>query len=221
MSETNGTYVWHALSLMLTFLFYGLISFPELIAWALYMDGYYDFARWYFTTIGYWGTIFAYPLPAIFELIHLVYYDIKTFPGTWAVYQIVFSVLVWVTTMLLHIYYIDPFVTFMDSRQRQECICSAPEILDIAPNADRETKLAWEFAIEQREKVCAIECPIKVIEEECGLERNPDISDLEYEAACEAYRRDLKAELGEGAGEEDEDEDEFDFEEEEGETEGW
>lgn len=186
---------------MLTFILYGAISFVEMIAWALYMDGYYNFARFYFTTIGYWGVIFAYPMPALFELIHLIYNGIGTFPGTWAVYQISMSVAMWIVTMFLHIFYIDDFVTFMDSRERKGCVCSAPEILDIAPNADRETKLAWEFAIEQREKVCAIECPIVVIEKDCPIERDPGISDVEYELACEAYRRDLKAELGEGASE--------------------
>merc|ERR1712224_1130273 len=58
ISQTNGTYIWLAVLLMLTFILYGVISFAELIAWALYMDGYYDFARIWFTTVGYWGSIF-------------------------------------------------------------------------------------------------------------------------------------------------------------------
>ena len=95
---------------------------------------------------------------------------------------------------LIHIYFIDDFISFLDSRKNDDCVCDAPEILPLADDADLETKLAWQFATEQREKVCAIQCPITFkIQPKCGLERLPGQSDLEYELACEALARETQS----------------------------
>jgi hypothetical protein len=56
-------------SLMFTFIFYALVSFVELIAWAFYMAGSPGFARFYFSTIGYWGCIVTYAVPWIFAAV--------------------------------------------------------------------------------------------------------------------------------------------------------
>jgi len=200
----------------MTFFLNFIVSFIEVIAWGLYMDGYYEVPRFYFTTIGYWGSVIFYAIPFLFELIHIIYRGAGAFPGTWAVFHMVMSFAIWMTAGLLHIFYVDDFIVFMDSRDRPRCICSAPEILPIDANADKETRLAWDFAIAQRKKICALQCPIIKIEEECGLDRLDGQSDIEYELACEALRRETKLQnIGSGTGDE-----EYEAESE-AEDEGW
>jgi len=56
---------------MMTFFFYLIVSFVEMILWIVYMTGEFEAARWYFSYIGYWGSIIAYALPMIFALIQM------------------------------------------------------------------------------------------------------------------------------------------------------
>ena len=56
-------------SLMFTFLFYLIVSFVEFIAWIIYMAGLPDFARFWFSTVGYWGSIIFYAIPWIFAAV--------------------------------------------------------------------------------------------------------------------------------------------------------
>lgn len=69
IGEVNGTYVYLALSLMMTFFFYFAVSVIELIAWIIFLTGDMAFARLWFSTVGYWGTIIAYALPWIFAAV--------------------------------------------------------------------------------------------------------------------------------------------------------
>lgn len=57
-----------ALSLMFSFVFYFLISVIELFSWLIYMITQSQFARFYFSTVGYWGSIFGYAIPWIFAV---------------------------------------------------------------------------------------------------------------------------------------------------------
>ena len=61
-----------AASMMLTFFLYFGVSVMELIAFFVYLEGTNRaFARFYFSTIGYWGSIIGYALPWIFALVHI------------------------------------------------------------------------------------------------------------------------------------------------------
>lgn len=56
---------------MFNWIFYMCVSLIEMIAWAVWMTGTNDggFARFYFGTVGYWGTIVAYFMPFLLSLI--------------------------------------------------------------------------------------------------------------------------------------------------------
>ena len=54
---------------MFTFLLYLLVSVIEMIAWAIYMTEDMGFARWYFSTIGWWGCVIGYIIPTIFGIV--------------------------------------------------------------------------------------------------------------------------------------------------------
>lgn len=70
--EASGKYVWLSASLLMTFITYFVVSVIELIAWVYYKFGQYDLARFYFSTIGYWGSLVAYFIPPFFGVIHMV-----------------------------------------------------------------------------------------------------------------------------------------------------
>lgn len=155
-AQTNGLYVWLAVSLIVSFVLGFFISVLEMVAWGLYMMDDYEFARIWMTTVGYWGSIIFYTAPFFLAMLHIIFNGAQRFGGTWAIYQMVGSAANWILTMLIHIYFIDDFISFLDSRTNEGCECDAPEILPLADDADLETKLAWQFATEQRERVCAI-----------------------------------------------------------------
>ena len=72
IGESNGVYNMLAASMMLTFFLYFGVSVMELIAFFVYLEGTNRaFARTYFSTIGYWGSIIGYALPWIFALVHI------------------------------------------------------------------------------------------------------------------------------------------------------
>lgn len=102
---------------MSTFFLYLIVSFVELIAWFCYLDGYFDFARFYFSYIGYWLSIFGYAVPFVLEIIQLIIKGSITFPGTWAIYHLLGSLILWIFAGLSHIFYIDDFVAFIDARE--------------------------------------------------------------------------------------------------------
>jgi len=127
--ENGGAYAWHAAALMSTFFLFFIVSFVEMIAWFTYLDGYYEFARQYFSTVGYWASIFLYIIPFVFETIQLIIKGSITFPGTWAIYHMLGSLFFWLFAGLTHILYIDDFISFIDAREPSQCICRAPEVL--------------------------------------------------------------------------------------------
>jgi len=69
IGQTNGPYVYISVSLLCTFLLYGGISLVEVIAFALIGSGEVEFAAFYFSTVGYWGSIIGYAFPWIFALL--------------------------------------------------------------------------------------------------------------------------------------------------------
>jgi len=72
IAEPNGQYNYFALGLMFNFVFYLLTCVVEFMAWMFYLsntDVY--FAAWWFSTIGYYCSIFGLPLPWIFMSVYI------------------------------------------------------------------------------------------------------------------------------------------------------
>lgn len=149
------------------------------------MEGYYEFARFYFATIGYWLVLIGYFLPVITCIIQVAEQGTTVFPGSWTLYHMVMSFALWLFCGLIHIIYIVPFISFIDAREQPKCVCNAPEVLDLDPDSDEETKLAWEFATEQYEKVCNIECPPPP--KDCPFEQLVEQSESDWRDACATY----------------------------------
>jgi len=76
MSEDGGTDGWVAASLFTGWLFYLLVSVTELVAWIVYEFGSLGFAEYYFSTVGYWGSIILYAFPWLLAAIHIGIYGI-------------------------------------------------------------------------------------------------------------------------------------------------
>jgi len=72
VAEPNGLYNYFALGLLFNFVFYGAVSVVEFLAWMWYLnnDDIY-FAAWWFSTIGYYGSIFGLALPWIFMAVYI------------------------------------------------------------------------------------------------------------------------------------------------------
>ena len=87
IGETNGRYIHLSVSLMFTFFLYMLVSFVEFILWILYCFEIMDPARWFFHTVGYWGSLVGYFLPVLFAMIQLgstLSGQTTSFPGAWS-----------------------------------------------------------------------------------------------------------------------------------------
>jgi len=74
MVEYGGTKTWVAASVFLGWVLYLVISVTELVAWIFYEFGSLGFAEFYFSTIGYWGSIIFLPLTWLAACIHLGIY---------------------------------------------------------------------------------------------------------------------------------------------------
>jgi hypothetical protein len=60
-----------AASLATTFILYFVVSGIELISFFVYLGGDKEFARFYFSTIGYYGSIIGYAIPWILAFAHI------------------------------------------------------------------------------------------------------------------------------------------------------
>ena len=123
MGEAGGKYIHLSISLLLTWLFYLLVSVVELAAWVCYMVGEYAFPRFYFVTFGYWGSIVLYFLPPVFAIIHLtseLRWDLNTFPGSWTLVLAVVGGLLWIAHSLFHILLVKDFIDFVDGKELDE-----------------------------------------------------------------------------------------------------
>lgn len=175
ISEPNGIYTWFALSLLFNFLFYGLISAIEFIAWVLYLNGEFYFAAFWFSTIGYWGSIFLLPLPWIFAAVYIndtLEGIIKDFPGNWAVLVMVMTLLMWIAFATMHIVYVPDFLAHVAALPKPPCRCDLPQVEPAKETATEEEKAAIKAAIEEREALCLIQCPPK--KGDCPLAKGED-----------------------------------------------
>lgn len=109
VAESNGEYNYFAMALLSNFLFYGLVSAVEFVSWMFYLNGDPYFAAFWFSTIGYYASILALPLPWIFSAVYLreTLKGITTvFPATWAIFLLIVTLVMWIVIMGLHINYV-------------------------------------------------------------------------------------------------------------------
>lgn len=190
IAEFGGRSRYLGLSLMFSFILYAAVGATEFVSWVMYMFDDIWFARWYFRNVGYWGSVIIYMIPPMFAFIQIVTESTITFPGSWAIFQFVSGMLIWGSTGLIHIYFIDDFVAYIDHWDSKVCVCTYPIIYDEPQGAEELTVKAWEYAKKERATICAIQCPPLPID--CKLKRKLGDTDDEYRERCEAAKRGIK-----------------------------
>jgi hypothetical protein len=186
VAESNGLYNYFAISLLANFVFYGLVSAVEFCAWVVYVNGDPYFAAFWFSTIGYYASIFGLPLPWILSAVFInTTMDGLTdvFPGHWAIFILVMTLWMWITISVLHIYYVPEFLAHVAALPPRACACQIPNVEPVGEAASEALKAEYTRASTEREALCLIECPPNAT---CPLEKDEDQSDAEYAAACAA-----------------------------------
>ena len=124
MFDTDGfntpNYFWLNLAYLTEWIFYFIISFVELIAWILAMNGYPMYlVVWAYICL--WGSIFLYGLPVIFIIIHSVDNGTeKTVNWTTdgGLPHLIIDIFLWVLTAVFH-YFFYPSLVFQHAQQLQ------------------------------------------------------------------------------------------------------
>jgi len=144
--EPNGLYMYFALGLLFNFVFYGLVSVVEFISWMFYLNNTdIYFAAWWFSSIGYWGSILLLPFPWIMMLVYISislegYIDI--FPGNWALVVLLFTLVMWIASSVVHIWYVPDFLLHIAALPKPPCVCPLPFVDPAEENASEEKKAA-------------------------------------------------------------------------------
>jgi len=191
--------VYLSVSIMFSFITYLLFSVVELIAWIFYLAGEYDFPKFYFSIIGYWGTLTTYWIGPLFAIIHLAVTlvgDAANFPGSWTLFLMIMGLILWIVHGLLHIFFVDAFVDYIEAQDAPPCVCDLPEVAEFSGKAGDDQKAAYEEAEKDRSRLCLIQCPMLL--KDCPISRSGLTGD-EYLAACKELRK-----LSEEMSEEDE-----------------
>jgi hypothetical protein len=81
------------------------------------------------------------------------------FPGSWAVFQFVTSLLFWLIAMMIHIFYIDSFEIYIDSFYTSSCVCDLPMVRALPAEPTEVEKKAWALAQAERKEKCSRICP--------------------------------------------------------------
>lgn len=181
---------------------YLIISVVELVAWIYYKNEEYAFPRFYFSTIGYWGSIVGYIIPPFMAIIQITggnVGDATYFPGNWATFLIIVGGVMWLAHGLLHIFYVPGFLAYIDAQPPKACECDLPVIAPLAMNASDDDQVVREAEVARRDQLCKIQCP----DNRCQLPKG-GLSDEEYDAACSAASA-AKSDEIEGATQVDED----------------
>lgn len=135
MAESGGAYVYLAFCLMWNFVVYGVVSVVEMVAWIMYLMGDMKFARFYFSTIGYWGSIVTYAFPWVFAVCQLASTMrgiTFSFPGVWTLALFIIGSILWIVCGQLHIFFVPAFVMRIDELTGANCMCSIPEVPALA-----------------------------------------------------------------------------------------
>jgi len=141
--------VYLSVSIMFSFITYLLFSVVELIAWIFYLAGEYDFPKFYFSIIGYWGTLTTYWIGPLFAIIHLaetLLGDPANFPGSWTLFLMITGLGLWIVHGLLHIFFVDAFVEYIESQPVKPCVCDLPEVRKFSGTKDDDSKMQFEDA---------------------------------------------------------------------------
>jgi len=60
---------------------------------------------------------------------------------------------------LLHIFYIDDFMAYIDAQEPTVCECSQPQVPALPDKPTPVIVVARQAAIEERRELCKLECP--------------------------------------------------------------
>ena len=84
-----------------------------MISWLFYLTGSYTFAKLWFSTVGYWGSIIAYAFPWILAICQIAQTNKGTtdwFPGVWTLTLYVVGLILWIVHAFAHILLVPSFV---------------------------------------------------------------------------------------------------------------
>jgi hypothetical protein len=152
-----GNYTYLALALFMNWVFYFVVSVMEMIAWALYLVADMELAKFWFGTIGYWGTLIAYALPPLFAIIHIadkLTGETGAFPGSWCLFLIIPGVIMWIAGGILHVFYAPAFIQHINAQKPAACVCDLTEVEDLDEDADDEARAVWDAAKAERARAC-------------------------------------------------------------------
>ena len=102
-----------------------MVSVVELFAWGYYMVGDEEFARFYFSGMGYYGSVIAYAFPMVFSIVHLSVTlggNNNGFPGAYTLYLMIGQILMWLVCGILHIVYVPEFEAYVALVNRQKYV---------------------------------------------------------------------------------------------------
>lgn len=187
ISEANGIYNMFALALFFNFFFYGVVSAVEFVAYFFYLNGEPYFAAFWFSTIGYYGSLFGLPLPWIFAAVYLndQLKGVTTiFPATWDIFLLIVDLIMWVVISAAHIYYVPKFLVHVAALPPLDCDCNLPKVEPVEVDASEELKAENARANTERDYLCLLQCPPRG--KACNLDKAAGQSDADYEAACAA-----------------------------------
>jgi len=156
-TEINGKYVLLAWSLMLSWVAYFIVSVIEMFAWLFYLWDNYAFPRFWFSTIGYWGSIGGYFLGPLFALIYFgasLSGSPSSFPGTWTLFVFITGTVLWLVHGLLHIFFVPAFLNYIDAQPAKACECDILPVRPIAEDATDIELLAYKEDTVARAKLC-------------------------------------------------------------------
>jgi len=92
--------------------------------------------------------------------------------------------------MLIHIFYIDDFIKFIDSQYDPTCFCNWAVVKEQPDDQEPETVAAWENAKAARAIACAIQCP--PLPKDCTLKRKKGDTEQEWRERCAAVNLGIK-----------------------------
>ena len=187
-------YGWVAASLFTNFWLHMFTSLIEVIAWGFWWmeDG--ALFAWWASTIGWWGSVVVAPLPVIFAFLQIILVEkkggfngnIDQEVGTFTLWVMIMSGVVWLFSGLVHIIYINRLVAQVSPETNKACRCDSVKPLNpLASRADKEQYEALQVAI------CYTKCP--PAKPFCPLKKTKEESFDEYLGKCNELATKAKA----------------------------
>lgn len=104
------------------------MSVVEVVAWFMFKMEDYAFPRFYFNTIGYYGS-FLLVLPPFFAVLQITAGQggaTDFFPGTWTLFLVIVGFLGWALHAALHVVFVPYFIAYIDNQPPKACECDLP-----------------------------------------------------------------------------------------------